>query len=177
MKLNVDFDQAAWLKMSRQMQQAIATAATGALQQTAVEAVAEARTQIASAGQFSKWQKGLTYRMEAGPPPTAIILHKAAIAGVFEFGATIHGKPLMWIPTAGRGPRAGILRKRGIKLTSATIHGRPVLFDARDPDPHRKPLYIGVPVIRIPKKWRVTEIVKEHAKQLAQLFFHLFKPD
>ena len=42
-------------------------------------------------------------------------------------------------------------------------------------DRHRKPLYIGVPSVRIPKKWRITEIVKENAARLGELFVKYFK--
>ena len=50
-----------------------------------------------------------------------------------------------------------------------------MLFDANDRDPPRKPLYIGVPSVRIPKKWRITEIVKQHAARLGELFIQHFK--
>jgi hypothetical protein len=103
----------------------------------------------------------------AGGEPSAIIFHKFGFAGVFEHGATIAGKPLLWIPTTPGGPRAS---RSGKKLVSATVRGKPMLFDANDRDRDRKPLYIGVPSVRIPKKWRITEIVKEHAAKIADLF-------
>jgi hypothetical protein len=87
---------------------------------------------------------------------------------VFEHGATIEGKPLLWIPTTHGAPPAS---RSGKKLTSATINGTPVLFDANDRDRHRKPLYIGVKSVRIPKKFRIFEIVKEQAKRIAERFF------
>jgi hypothetical protein len=108
----------------------------------------------------------------AGGEPSAIIFHKIGFAGVFEHGATIAGKPLLWIPTTPGGPPAS---RSGKKLTSATVRGKPMLFDANDRDRDRKPLYIGVPSVRIPKKWRITEIVKEHAAKIADLFLKYFK--
>jgi hypothetical protein len=50
-----------------------------------------------------------------------------------------------------------------------------VLFDAADRDPHRKPLYIGVPSVRIPKKWRIFEIAQEHVAKIGELFARFFK--
>jgi Family of unknown function (DUF6441) len=180
MKLNVKFDQPLWLLKIREDQQAVATAAVAALRDVAAESVQEGRRNIAGAGKFGpKWQSGLQYRTqnatEGGVPSLqarAIIFHKFGFAGVFEHGATIQGKPLLWIPTTEGAPTAS---RSGKKLVSATVRGQPMLFDANDKDRHRKPLYIGVPSVRIPKKWRITEIVKKHVKNFAAIFAKHFK--
>jgi hypothetical protein len=178
-KFNVKVDQPAWLKMIRDKQRPVAEAAVAALSETAANAVEEGRRNIAGAGRFGpSWQEGLQYRTEGaaeGAPSLqakAIIFHRFGVAGVFEHGGTIEGKPLLWIPTARGGPPAG---KSGKKLVSATVRGQPMLFDAGDRDRQRKPLYIGVPQVRIPKKWRITEIVKQHAGRIAALFIKHFK--
>jgi hypothetical protein len=182
MKFELKADIPAMAKLIRDKQRPVATAAVAALRETAANAVQEGRTNIASAGPgFAKsgWQSGLQYRTkgaaEGGEPSlqaTAIIFHKYGIAGVFEHGATIQGKPLLWIPTQEGGPRAS---RSGKKLTSATVRGKPMLFDANDKDRDRKPLYIGVPSVRIPKKFRIGEIIKEHAAKIAELFSKHFK--
>jgi hypothetical protein len=167
-KFELTVDQSALTNIVRAKQRAIAAAANAALRETAANAVEEGRSNIAGAGKFGpKWQQGLQFRMEKGGEAKAIIFHKFGFAGVFEHGATIQGKPLLWIPTTPGGPRAS---RSGKKLTSATVRGKPMLFDANDKDRDRKPLYIGVPSVRIPKKWRITEIVKEHAAKIAELF-------
>lgn len=189
-EFKVTVDQPKWLKMIRDKQRPVAGAAVGALVQVANDAVKEGRAQIAASGRFSDqlrrtirardtWQTGLKARMqdakEGGEPSLqakAIVFHTIGLAGIFEHGATIEGKPMLWIPTDPRAPPAG---RSGKKLTSATIRGTPVLFDANDRDRHRKPLYIGVPSIRIPKKWRIIEIVKKHATQLGQEFLKRFR--
>jgi uncharacterized protein DUF6441 len=182
LKFKVKADPPAWLQMIRDKQRAVATAAVAALRETATDAVEEGRSNIAGAGAFGPtWQQGLRRRIvnaeEGGEPSLqakAIIFHKFGIAGVFEHGATIEGKELLWIPTTRGGPPAS---RSGKKLTSATVRGQPMLFDANDKDRHRKPLYVGVPSVRIPKKWRIIEIVKEHARQLGALFLKHFKGD
>jgi hypothetical protein len=179
-KFKLTVDQPAWLRMIRDKQRPVATAAVAALREAAADAVQEGRSNIAGAGRFGpKWQSGLQYRTQdavEGSEPSlqakAIIFHKFGFAGVFEHGATIEGKPLLWIPTTPGGPPAS---RSGKKLVSATVRGQPMLFDAGDRDRQRKPLYIGVPSVRIPKKFRITEIVKEHAKQLGMLFLKHFK--
>jgi hypothetical protein len=180
-RIKVTVDEPAWLKMIREKQRPVAEAAVAALQEVAADSVKEGQANIAGSGRFGgRWISGLRYRMadaqtEGGEPSLqakAVIFHAFGIAGVFEHGAVIEGKPLLWIPTDPNAPRAS---RSGKKLVSATIRGQPVLFDAGDPDRHRKPLYIGVPSVRIPKKWRITEIVKEHFKQLGMLFIKHFK--
>jgi hypothetical protein len=104
----------------------------------------------------------------------AIIFHSFRIAGVFEFGATISGKPLLWIPTTLGGPPAS---RSGKKLVSATVRGQPMLFDASDPARDRKPLYIGVPSAVIAKKWNIIGIVQQRVAQIGTLFLKYFKDD
>jgi len=179
-QFKVTVDQPKWLKMIRDKQRPVATAAVAALREVAAESVQEGRQDIAASGRFAgRWLSGLRYRTvaaEAGGEPSlqakAVIFHSFGIAGVFEYGATIEGKPLLWIPTDPAAPPAG---RSGKKLTSATINGTPVLFDAQDPDRHRKPLYVGVPTVRIAKKWHITEIVKKRFQQLGVVFIKYFK--
>ena len=180
MKFSITADPFGFVEMIRDKQRTVATASVAALRETAANAVEEGRENIAGSGQFSgKWLSGLRSRIveatEDGEPSLqakAIIFHKFGYAGVFEHGATIQGKPLLWIPTtAGRPPAS----RSGKKLTSATVRGKPMLFDANDRARDRKPLYIGVPSVRIPKKWRITEIVKEHAARIGALFLKHFK--
>jgi Family of unknown function (DUF6441) len=180
LKLKVKSEPDLWLKIIRDKQRSVAAASVAALREAADDAVEEGRSNIAGAGKFGpKWQSGLKRRMkgatEGGEPSLqakAIIFHKFGFAGVFEHGATIAGKPLLWIPTQEGGPAAS---RSGKKLVSATVRGRPMLFDANDRNRERKPLYIGVPSVRIPKKWRITEIVKENAARLGELFLKHFK--
>jgi Family of unknown function (DUF6441) len=173
MKFEIAVDQSALQKMIRNKQQSVTAAAIAAVRETAADAVKEGRSNIAGAGKFGpKWQQGLQYRMKKDGEPSAIIFHKFGFAGVFEHGATIQGKPLLWIPTTPGGPRAS---RSGKKLTSATVRGKPMLFDANDRDRDRKPLYIGVPSVRIPRKWRITEIVKQHAARITELFLKYLK--
>lgn len=179
-KLKVTVDEPAWLKMIREKQRPVAEAAVAALRETAADAVQEGRKNIAGAGRFGpKWQSGLQFLTKGaqkdGRPSLqakAIIFHRYGIAGAFEHGATIEGKPLLWIPTTRGAPSA---KKSGKKLVSATVRGKPMLFDANDRDRHRKPLYIGVPQVRIRKIFRITEIVKEHVARIALAFVKHFK--
>src|SRR5215467_1671156 len=104
LKFKVDVEKTNWLKLDRQ-REPIATAAVAALRKTASDSVKEGQANILSAGPgftHAAWLTGLKYRMqdaikggEASLDAKAIVFHKYGIAGVFEHGATIEGKPLL----------------------------------------------------------------------------------
>jgi hypothetical protein len=182
LKFKAKVEKSAWIKAIREKQRPVASAAVAALREVASEAVDEGRENIAAAGRFGPtWQQGLRRKIvhgtDHGEPSlqaSAIIFHQLGIAGVFESGAVISGKPLLWIPTNPGDPPAS---RSGKKLVSATVRGQPVLFDANDHDRHRRPLYVGVQSVRIPKKWQIAEIVQKHAARIGELFIKHFKPN
>jgi hypothetical protein len=172
----------AWPQVKHELQQIIFEAADKALRETASNAVDQGRQNIASAGRFgANWQRDLQFRMqdeqvggEASPDVKAIVFHKSALAGIFESGATIAGKPLLWIPTI---PGAPPIKRSGKRLTFAIVAGHHLAFDKDDRDRHRRPLYFGVPVVHIAQKWRITEITKEQVDQFPLVFSKYFKGD
>jgi hypothetical protein len=192
----VKIDTPRWIEMVREKQYPIAAAAVAALRDVAAISVQEGRADIAAAGPNFRgnWQERLQYRTfddndAAGGPSMdakAVIFHKYGIAGVFEYGATMHGRPLIWIPTTRRGSSANVFgltsmptrtkkgQQREIRrsrfLVSATINGQPMLFDKRDKARDRKPVYVGVKQVTVPKKFHITEIVKANWEKLAALF-------
>jgi len=169
-----------WLQAMRDKHKPVAEAAVAALRETAANAVQEGRQDIAAAGRFGpQWQKGLQFLTKGankGGTPSlqaeAIIFHKFAIAGIFEQGGMISGKPLLWIPTTRGGPPP---KKSGKRLFSATVRGQPMMFDAADRDRNKKPLYVGVPQVHIRKLFHITAIVQKHVKNIGRLFIKHFK--
>lgn len=174
----VKIDTPKWVKMIREKQYPVAEAAVAALRDVAAMTVQEGRADIAAAGPNFRgnWQERLQYRTfdttdEAGGPSLkarAVIFHKYGIAGVFEYSATMHGRPLIWIPTTRGAPPAS---KSGKKLTFATVRGTPLAFDANDKNRQRKPLYVGVKQVTVPKTFHVTEIAKANWEKLGALFY------
>jgi hypothetical protein len=160
----------------------IATAAVAALKEVSEDAVDEGRADIGAAGpgfHHAKWQSGYKYRLKGAtkngvPSMEAISFfsHRYGLASVFQEGATIKGKPLMWIPTRKGTPAPGKSRK---KLTFATVKGVPLAFDADDHNRKRKPLYIGVPRVTIPKKFHLNEIIEQNAEKIGEAFLKEFK--
>ena len=170
-----------WATLIAEKREAIALAYGKALRKTADNIVKQGRQDIAAAGSgflHGQWIRGLKARFEGiqgtktSPNAKAIIFHRYGIAGVFEHGAHITGKPLLWIPTTRRAPWPS---KSGKKLVYATLRGQPVLFDASDPDRQRKPLYIGVRSVDVPKKFHIFQIAKVQAAKLAAMFHGFLK--
>jgi hypothetical protein len=173
-QFTVSVDDEEWRRLIREKQQPVLDASIFALKETASNAVDEGRRNIASAGRFGRnWQRDLQFRMtDTGLDTKAIVFHKSALATVFENGATIRGKPILWIPTT---PGAPPPRRSGKRLTFARVRGTPLLFDADDRDRHRRPLYFGVSVAHIRKRWRITEIVEEQVRRFPLLFDKYFR--
>ncbi len=98
----------------------IAKAATGAITDAANQIKTQGRANIASAGFSSKWTNALRVNVypKTGTSAGAALLayHKIFYSGVFESGATITGKPLLWIPLTGTPARVA-----GRRLTPRTF--------------------------------------------------------
>lgn len=182
--IRVQSNASEFVKALRELQRPVAEAATAALREAATNAVNEGRRNIAGAGRFGpRWQSGLQFTITPKGEPSlqakATIFHTMGIAAVFEFGATIHGKPLLWLPTRPGLPRPG---RFGGKLVSARNRGgkTPLLFEAdpsvgRRPGDKRQPLYVGVPQVTLRKRFRVLQIVQEQAARLGELFVKNWK--
>jgi hypothetical protein len=120
----------------------IARAATAAVWEAAELAKVGARANVAAAGFSRKWQNAL--RSKVYPPnrdsirAAALIYHKVHYAQVFEEGAIIHGKPLLWLPLpnapmgrAGRRiPPAQFQQQVGMPLYTIRRPGRPPMLGA-----------------------------------------------
>ncbi|RWQ12332.1 DUF6441 family protein [Mesorhizobium sp.] len=84
------------------MEVPIGFAGTAAIAEAADIIKREGRRDIAAAGFSKRWQNALRVNLYpkrgASMNAAAVIYHKIQYAGVFEEGATIVGKPLLWLP-------------------------------------------------------------------------------
>ena len=91
-----------FLRAMTEGERPIAKAATNAVRDAAELAKSGGRTSIAAAGFSRKWQNALRAnvypRGRDSMRAAALIYHKVPYAEVFEHGAVIHGKPLLWLP-------------------------------------------------------------------------------
>lgn len=86
----------------REKYKPLAEAGKETIEAVATEIKRQGRAEIASAGFSQRWQNAL--RADVYPKrkdslnAAALIYHKIPYADVFESGATIRGKPRMWVP-------------------------------------------------------------------------------
>jgi len=160
-------------KSSVKNKKKILAAARAASQDTIEYVEQKAATDIAGAGKFSsRWNlKGdksegggfikLTFSMPSKPP----MKHWR----VFEYGAVIHGKPLLWIPLSFASDAQGIrARDYPGKLfrVNRKSGGAPLLLGGTPATPK----YFGKASVTIPKKFHLRSIIQDGAKKL-KLFY------
>jgi hypothetical protein len=196
-------------KAIAEIEMPIAAAATAAVRDAAEQAKADGRADIAAAGFGKKWQNALRADLfpknQASMHPAALLRHKIPYAGVFEDGATIGGKPLLWLPlktvplgTGGRQltPRQFIARIG--PLVSVNIPGRrPLLVGkggrstilratekvtrlrkgavARGIRSVSVPLFVGIEAVAIRKKFHLRDIFSRAGASLGAFYLKNLK--
>lgn len=184
----------------------------GAFRDAAKQIQEDARAEISAAGFSTRWVSGFTAKVSVPNgrelSPILIGRHRIGYANVFERGATITGKPLLWVPL----PTAPKLGKRRLtpRLYFSSIGplhiirrpGKPPLLagDAvREPARGRAvsagvlrtgarnararatrtgrarrtvsvPIFVGVPVVHVAKRFNVSEVYEKARADLAALY-------
>jgi hypothetical protein len=146
---------------------------TKALQGAAREAKAQieelGRANIAAGGNFgsARWQDGFQAKVsfQSRTDLNIRVTHAVSYWKVFEFGAVIHGKPLLWIPM--KNSEAAVLGVRARDFGQPLFRvnrkggGAPLLMSKGG-----KVQYFGKEQVRIPKKWNLRQIVRTVARQM-----------
>lgn len=130
----------------------------------------QGRADIRAGGNFGseRWQQGFQAKLSytSRVDINIRITHSVFYWKVFEFGATIRGRPMLWIPlsfaTDALGKRA---RDYGKPLFRVDRPGKAPLLVADD-----GPKYFGKESVTIPKKWHLRQIVREVSRQMKQFY-------
>jgi hypothetical protein len=128
---------------------------------------------ISRAGNFGpRWQKSLNVNVVPARGRTVNLLinvfHTIAYWRVHEHGATIKGRPLLWIPLPWTGLKIRA-REYGRRygLFRVEREGKnPLLFSMAD----KKPKYVGVEQVRLKKRFHLSQIVRATAQQLPKFY-------
>jgi hypothetical protein len=106
---------------------------------------------------------------EGGGNVRLAFTHDVPYFMVFQRGAVIRGKPLLWIPLSFAGDAQGVMARDypGRLFRVDRKSGAAPLLLAGNP---AEPKYFGKEQVRIPKKFRVIEIIREGARELAEFF-------
>lgn len=132
-----------------------------------------ARQDMANAGRFgSKWilrgetsEGGGNIKVSFRMPTEAPMKHWR----VFEYGATIHGKPLLWIPLSFAKDAQGKSAKDypgKLFRVDRKAGGAPLLLGGKPATPK----YFGKASVRIPKKFHLRDIIRDGAKKLKDFY-------
>jgi hypothetical protein len=156
------------LEKHRQRVQRAVDAATDQLADSIVE---KGREDISSAGNFGqRWTTGLTSDVGgSGNVRTITLRQQVPYWRVFQDGAVIAGKPLLWIPlsfaTEAQGVRARDFPGRLFRVDRKS-GGAPLLMSVDD----KQPKYFGAESVRIPKKFHLVEIATAEARTFGELY-------
>jgi hypothetical protein len=146
---------------------------TIALQSTANKAreliETEGRANIAEGGNFSsaRWQEGFRATLQfVGRNDLVIrVTHAVSYWRVFEFGAKIFGRPMLWIPLSFGNANGRRARDYGKPLFRVNRPGRAPLLLSDD-----GPQYFGKESVTIPKKWDLRGTVRRVARSLNAIY-------
>lgn len=177
-------DEAALDRFVGEAKDRMARAATATIADAAKLAVQAGRRSIAAGGFGSKWQNALQAKVYppkgASLSPAAEVYSKIKYAGTFEYGRTIAGRPLLWVPLdnapIGRGGKrmspAEFVRGGGVLYSINHPGHAPLLAAMLRGRGGRKlvPLYAGVPSITDPKKFDILAAVEGVRSQLPSLY-------
>jgi hypothetical protein len=149
------------------IKQRIQKALDAATQQLADNILQEGRSDISGAGNFgTRWTEGFTAEITGEGNVRTLTLRQAVpYWKVFQYGAIIHGKPLLWIPLQKGGPRARDFAGRLFRVNRKS-GGVPLLMSADD----KQVKYTGHESVRIPKKFHLVEIIRAESKTIGALF-------
>lgn len=149
------------------------------MEQASVRIEKRAEADIMRAGKFSaRWPAAFTVNTRYGEASAAMSVgfsREIPYAHVHEFGATIRGKPLLWIPLSfsdvpviGPGSTRMWARNYPGGLFRVTRPGRkPLLFSKLD----KKPKYVGVEHVTLKPRFHIRSIVANVVRtELAKMF-------
>ncbi len=133
-KYDVNFPK--WKEVPGNYYDPIEEAVTAAIREAGDIVKFEGRADIAKAGFSRRWQNTLRViyfpTRGASVDASAYIYHKIPYSGVFEAGATIRGKPIMWLPL--RGTPTKLARKKITPKALSLAAGKRLLFINRGGD-------------------------------------------
>lgn len=201
-----------WDKAIKDKNEPISRAATIAVRDVSDDVKTRGRADIAGAGFSKKWQNAL--RVDSYPRKgensvnaAAFIYHKIPYAGVFEDGATIRGKPYLWLTVSNAPKKIGknrmtpkLYTQKVGELNYAKVAGKAPMLTAQlrmsRAKARRKdypklslaalrkgrsgggatgviksvPVFVGVPQVRIPKRFNIYKIISDGANRLASAY-------
>jgi len=148
-----------------------------AMEEIKKEILDRGRADIAQAGNFgTRWTDGLQGEVqESGPGEIDLsITHNVPYFMVHQQGALIRGRPLLAIPLSFAGVPKGLYARNypgGLFRVDRLKGGAPLLLSRVD----RLPKYFLIEQVRIPKRFKVLEIITEVSRTLRTRFLRILR--
>lgn len=159
-------------RVNRDRSRRIIDAERGAARDTVGYVVPRARADIRAGGRFgARWTEGFQGKVTEGGGFVRMAFTMAVpYWKVFEKGAVIKGRPLLWIPLSFAKDAQGIMaRDYPGRLFRVDRQGKaPLLLAAGKP---AVPKYFGKESVTIPKKFHLMQIVRDGSHRMAD-FYH-----
>ncbi len=155
----------------------ILAAERGAAKDVVDYVVPLAREDIRTAGKFGpRWTDGFQGKItEGGGFIRVAFTEKVPYWRVFQFGAVIHGKPLLFIPFSFAKDAQGIrARDYPGKLFRTTRKSDGLIMLLSPSTKPASPKYFGKESVTIPKKFHLVEIIRDGAKKMKQFYKERF---
>lgn len=193
LKLLLEFVEGEPEEVFRSIEDPLAVAGTAAMKRLGGDIKTQGRAEIRRGGLSSRWSNAL--RVDMYPTrgvslePALWIWHKIPYAGVFEKGADISGRPLLWVPLSSMPKKIGgkrpTPRSFGGDLVYVDRGGEPPLLVGPPPSGFRKgrtkaskgiharyansqfaPLFIGLSNVHIRKRFGLQALFEKLANNL-----------
>ena len=133
------------------------------------------RTDMSKGGNFgsARWQQGL--QADVTPAQSRVVnlilavYHRVPFARIFEYGGTIKGRPLLWIPLPWN-PNKVRARDFPGKLFRVDRAGKNPLLMTSTGSGKASAMYVGVKQVRLKRRFHLRPIIRRVAKQMPFLF-------
>lgn len=160
-------------RINRERSRRVVAAERGAARDVVQYVEPRARSDIRAGGRFgTRWTDGFRGRVTEGGGFVRVAFTMAVpYWRVFEKGAVIHGRPLLWIPLSFAKDAQGVLaRDYPGRLFRVDRKGgkAPLLLAAGKP---AVPKYFGKESVTIPKKFHLFQIIGDGSRKMAD-FYH-----
>lgn len=138
----------------------------------------DGRKDIAAGGNFSssRWQDGFQVKKSYKSRVNIVlrVTHAVRYWRVFEYGARIRGRPLLWIPLSFARDAIGVLARNfpGGLFRVNRKGGKAPLLLSRETGEVK---YFGRESVRIPKKWHLKRVVYQRSRRLNRYFREAMK--
>jgi len=155
-------------------------AAQTAAQKAADTLISEGQADMASSGKFTsdRWQQGLQAKVsfQSRSDINIRFTHSVTFWRVFEFGATIQGKPMLWIPLSFADDAQGVrARDYSGDLFRVDRPGKaPLLMASQGKGQPAEAKYFGKDHVTIPRKFHLRDVARSVASRISQFYKEAF---